>query len=94
MKTPDVCENCTTACAYNSTGTGSCYSYIKHLESRLAQAERERDAAVHDLEELTGRVSSFHLDCDYCKDKDKPVCKNCDWQWRGVCPENTKEDSE
>ena len=62
---------------------------VNQLKSRLAQVERERDAAVRDLEELTGRVSSFHLDCDYCKDKDKPVCRKCEWKWRGVCEENS-----
>lgn len=70
--------------------TSDALDYIVQLESRLAQAERERDAAVRDLEELTTRVSSFHLDCDYCKDKEKPICNNCEWEWRGVCEENTK----
>lgn len=64
---------------------------IEKLESRLAQVERERDAAVRDLEEVTTRVSSWHIDCDYCKDKEKPICESCNWQWRGICAENTHE---
>ena len=68
------------------------YDLVVSYESRLAQVERERDAAVRDLEELTTRVSSLHLDCDYCKDKEKPICNNCKWEWRGVCAENSKEE--
>ena len=66
-------------------------NWIDKLEQLLAQVKQERDAAVHDLEEATTRVPSWHFDCDYCKDKDKPVCENCEWQWRGVCEENAKE---
>lgn len=66
---------------------------IDELESRLVQAERERDAAMDDARNGTM--------CDTCKhnnSKDylnKP-CYKCDeafsyWEWRGVCPENTKE---
>ena len=63
---------------------------LESVTKEYTAVKRERDAAVRDLEELTGRVSSFHLDCDYCKDKDKPVCRNCEWKWRGVCGENSK----
>ena len=76
---------------------------IEELESRLAQVERERDAAVHDLK-LADRV-----DCDFCKhqyggctydgcqDCSKPCpCGNCrnssNYEWRGVCAENTEEE--
>ena len=75
---------------------------IEQLESRLAQAERERDAAVHDLK-LADRV-----DCDFCKhqyggctydgckDCSKPCpCGSCrnssNYEWRGVCEANTEE---
>ena len=78
-------------------------AYIQQLESRLAQAERERDAAVNDLphhcwncayhrdypiEEIDtgGRTIHRYCDADYCFPDD-----NSSWQWRGVCPENTKE---
>ena len=77
--------------------------YIQQLESRLSQAERERDAAVNDLlhhcwncayhrddpiEEIDtgGRTIHRYCDADYCFPDD-----NSSWQWRGVCPENTKE---
>lgn len=70
-------------------------AYIQQLESRLAQVERERDAAVEDL-----RSSSW---CEDCKNyalnvRDEP-CFKClmnmkekpHWQWRGVVNGNTKE---
>lgn len=67
---------------------------IERLESRLAQVERERDAAVRDL--------NCFWKCAICKKFTRPVDKcphyrECGlsykfWQWRGVCPENTKED--
>ena len=36
-------------------------AYIEQLEQRIAQAERERDAAVHDLK------LADEPDCEYCK---------------------------
>ena len=75
---------------------GDALAYIQQLESRLAQAERERDAAVNDLKE-----ASFCRDClHYDVPAEKEPCLSClkrmhekpKWQWRGVCPENTKED--
>lgn len=68
-------------------------AYIQQLESRIAQVERERDAAVADL----------HGDCEACKNGGT-ACLTCvhnlcaieeladAWQWRGVCEENTKEE--
>ena len=78
---------------------------VDQLKSRLAQVERERDAAVTDLEDAG--------DCHYCKRKDLPkkcghgqgYCSGCEnkecpcydcspknnnFKWRGVCVENTK----
>lgn len=69
------------------------------LEYRLAQVERERDAAVHDL--------PIGIDCNTCKYSERAYeeqpCSGCKeyrgpwyplhWEWRGVCPENTKEDT-
>ena len=65
------------------------------LESRLAQAERERDAAVADCSRFP---------CATCSDKENgDLCHNCNvrkdttrtnYEWRGVCPENTKEGPE
>lgn len=64
-------------------------SYIQQLESRLAQAEKERDAAVCDLRTFVDR----YVGCLIC---DKTRCVGCNtsnnWSWRGVCPENTKEE--
>lgn len=81
-------------------------AYIQQLESRLAQVERERDAAVADLKDSG--------DCRYCKnldlsdncgfgncctcENDKCPCCKCDrkndhFEWRGICAENTKEDA-
>ena len=69
-------------------------AYIQQLESRLAQAERERDAAVGCIEKVYNEiskpvykvfdternlVSSLHIIWDYLK------------EWRGVCEENTKD---
>lgn len=63
------------------------------LESRLAQVERERDAAVADCSRFP---------CATCSDKGNgDLCHNCNvrkdttrtnYEWRGVCEENTKED--
>lgn len=71
-------------------------TYITHLEQRLAQAERERDAAVKDIPRA----------CGYCKNylggEHIPHCNaecmnisgiNTGWQWRGVVEENSKEEN-
>ena len=66
------------------------------LKYRLAQVERERDAAVADLAERRNCADCKHY---YESVFDEP-CSSCvadeetkkSWQWRGVCPENTKED--
>lgn len=81
------------------------YDLMLYYESRLAQAERERDAAVADLID--------DCDCRYCQRKDLPkqcgrgYCSDCDNEkcpcydctpknnnfiWRGVCAENTEVD--
>jgi len=71
-------------------------AYIQQLEaenadlkSRLAQVERERDAALHD----------FLCDpCEVCKhgetalDDCCALYTQCKFEWRGVCSENTKEE--
>lgn len=63
------------------------------LKSRLAQAERERETAVHDCSRFP---------CATCSDKENgDLCHNCNahkdttrtnYEWRGVCPKNTKEE--
>ena len=68
-------------------------AYIQQLESRLAQTEREREAAVRD--------AKLGTTCDTCKHVVNPPstkpCIDCGtrfpfWEWRGVCPENAKEE--
>lgn len=69
------------------------YDLVLHYESRLAQVERERDAAVEALDEIR--------QCKFCKHYTKKLweepCLSCDlqrktnYEWRGVCAENTKE---
>lgn len=80
-------------------------AYIRQLESRLAQVERERDAAVHDLEKYKGcgtcKFQDVQFECDdyqSCAECDNADCPcygisvdNC-WQWRGVCDDDTEED--
>lgn len=78
---------------------------VSVLESRLAQVERERDAAICELphncwnciyhldnpiEEIDTEGRTIHCYCtaDVCYPED-----NSSWQWRGVCEENTKEDT-
>jgi predicted metalloendopeptidase len=83
---------------------------IEQLESRLAQVERERDAAVSDINFYQSAVCftcSNHIPPEeredwriYCKkygrlpevisDKRPTFCSG--YNWRGVCPENTKEE--
>lgn len=72
---------------------------IDDLESRLAQVERERDALMYDF--------ALGFECHTCKhettDCNDFPCNDCAeasmeaqclrWEWRGVCAENTKEDS-
>lgn len=55
-------------------------AYIQQLESRLVQAECERDAAVADF---TRYVNFGGRECDLCRDIDT-VCTDCEWVWRGV----------
>ena len=68
---------------------------MSEMESRLAQVERERDAAVHDLHVLFSEDGHTCMICDV--EKAEAGCMfDCEHQrkWRGVCEENTKEDEE
>jgi hypothetical protein len=104
--------SCHLDCPYKAEGVwcegvlhADALAYIIHLESRLAQVERERDAAVADIDD--------DGDCYYCKRRDLAAqcdfgscsdcgneecpCFRCDriknnFEWRGVCPENSKEE--
>lgn len=69
-------------------------AYIQQLESRLAKVERERDAAVEDIEKTCifckhSYLNNPGIDCcpyvEQCQDSEK-------FEWRGVCEENTKEE--
>lgn len=78
-------------------------AYIQQLESLLTQAERERDAAVADLSNGCAYCKYAELGfkdspCDDCLQRGgkhpwSPM-KRTKFEWRGVCPENTKEDAE
>lgn len=59
-------------------------SMLDELESRLAQVERERDALM----------AYVPHNCYSCKHEEtRYKCgRPCNWEWRGVCPENTKEE--
>lgn len=68
------------------------------LERETEQAERERDAAVHDMTKIA--IELDFLACDWCKHKpyNHAHCKECrmkneGFEWRGVCEENSKEGS-
>lgn len=102
---------CDNICPYDgwNAETGSCIQrlmkdtveYIEHLETRLAQVERERDAALVDIANTCwscgnakpNQLSKFLYSCPHLKGK-TGVRTQCEhWQWRGVCPENTKEEN-
>ena len=83
------------AVEYYSNTTQMLDAKIAKLESRLAQVERERDAALRDMMEIGWCQTCTHYNVAI----DKEPCKTCLkkkkaelWQWRGVCPENTKEE--
>lgn len=64
------------------------------LELEKEQADRERDAAVHDLHVLFSEGGHTCMICDV--EKTEPGCMfDCDHQrkWRGVCEENSKEEN-
>lgn len=72
------------------------YDLVLHYESRLAQAERERDAAIKDIPRECGycKHCRYAGGIPFCFKKD---CKNISgintgFEWRGVCPEIPKED--
>ena len=78
---------------------------VSQLKSRLAQVERERDAAVRELE-----IAEDCYNCKYnrackhdgngyrkCSECGECPCSECNsgqsqYEWRGVCEENTKEE--
>ena len=73
------------------------FEAASQVKSRLDQVERERDAAISDLRHAA--------DCDTCKHQILNggwyVSNNCmdcshgsSYEWRGACPENTKEETD
>ena len=71
-------------------------AYIQQLEAKLAQFEREKDAAVHDMENYAGYgaiCKHFDNDCPHIVEGCPLWPTDCEsYEWRGVCPENTKEE--
>ena len=68
------------------------YDLVLYYESRLAQVERERNAAVHDILHVLHTKGTIDAECLIC-DMEKP---DCHWEcekaeWRGVCAENTED---
>lgn len=53
---------------------------VDQLKSRLAQVERERDAAVEDFTQFV--IYGEH-ECRLCRHYEE-VCLDCTWEWRGV----------
>ena len=102
----DRVEHCYTAkpcveCKYDKRDFPHCVGrllsdvrfFYKQLESRLAQVERERDAAVEFLKKVG---------CEFCNHAPSPndsyisnECFDCvnnsNFELRGVCPEAPKE---
>lgn len=80
--------------------------YIHQLESRLAQVERERDAAVADLESVDEKYETLKSMIDDVTFNHEPYGLYLDFRaaadaivehehadvWRGVLEENTKEE--
>lgn len=91
----DIVAECTAQLSENAL------AYIQQLESRLAQVERERDAAVQIVHGLCLHCKNEHSEGETCREclyypyrymygtGDKYVDN---WQWCGVCAENTEED--
>ena len=79
---------------------------VSQLKSRLAQVERERDAAVNDLESVDEKYETLKSMIDDVTFNHEPYSLYLDFRsaadaivehehadvWRGVCPENTKEE--
>lgn len=70
---------------------------IVKLTGSIAQARRERDAAVHDINRCCGTCKHFQNEEDNCTAEEcigsGSYMEPSSWEWRGPCPENTKEDS-
>lgn len=98
----EYCGNhsfCDEECAYYKVCCGSgcilskhALAYIQQLESRLAQVELEKDAAVADLKLVRC--------CGTCVNNEGGCTTECyivsgtltGWKWRGICSESAKEE--
>lgn len=92
MRTPDEikrglkCCNCST-CPYKKD---NCANVDRDALAYIQQLERERDAAVQDIEQIAKDYGVCF--CDYCKygdDEEECAKRNCnghrnDFEWRGV----------
>lgn len=98
-------EGCQNRCPYYDLGSGSicvpamtgdALAYIQQLESHLAQVERENKAMLHDMARYTMCGSCKHFaDDGKCPQKDECVYGEIGrFEWRGVCAENTEEETE
>ena len=74
---------------------------IDEFESRLAKVERERDVALKEWKRTKMDSEGMCWTCKHGHITDIGSCRcvspyPCDegeeWEWRGVCPENTKEE--
>lgn len=107
MKTPEeikedaeIClnhplhETCNHCRLYNECD-GMAEHIIKELYDLVLQVERERDAAVYDINRCCGTCKHFQNEEDDCTAEEcigsGSYMEPSGWQWRGVCPENTKE---
>ena len=88
----DIVAECTAQLSENAL------AYIQQLESRLAQVERERDAAVSELKIEEDCYNCKHnYDCKHdghgyrkCSECGECPCSKCEsgesqYEWRGVC---------
>lgn len=110
-KTPDeikkgleCCSNTTVEscgeCPYHTKEDYSAVCIVhltKDAKALLAQVERERDAAVHDMENYAGYgaiCKHFDNDCPHIVEGCPLWPSDCEsYEWRGVCEENTKEEN-
>lgn len=94
--------SCSAECPYSCEGIfcrtvlfAEVREHFKQLESLLAQVGRERDAAVHDINRCCGTCKHFQNEEDDCTAEEcigsGSYMEPSGWQWRGVCPENSKE---
>ena len=103
-----ICENCHGWCSF-ALAADTALKAIQQLEQELAAIKRERDAAIHDLSvevrfqsdcktcKHADTLCENDLHCLDCMDEECK-CKTCseqfNYEWRGVCDANTKEDAE